>query len=270
MCCRFDWKHLLEDRRRFLLVWNEPEHTRAASRRHGPDARNPSKRASRQAPGTPSTASASLGRTSPTGTGPGRCNSSGPGARSALTRVAARPREREPGALTGRRGRAGRKHTGDSRIRGKAGLPSDPARSRDHRRRHGSRDWRVARPEAVGDSGPHSCSRVYARWRRSRGRVCPEEAARCGASDVKPVAARCSEQGRRRPCRLRCRACNGSGCGERRLVCFLDAGLARDLRWTLSGGTGPRLSYVGSRSAAGEGRRARPGGWAADSWGRLG
>jgi hypothetical protein len=50
MCCRVDSKHLPEDRRRFLLVWKERDHTRAASLRHGPDARNPSKRASRQAP----------------------------------------------------------------------------------------------------------------------------------------------------------------------------------------------------------------------------
>ena len=41
-----------------------------------------------------------------------------PGARSALTRVAARPRERESGALAGRRGQAGSKHTRDSRNRG--------------------------------------------------------------------------------------------------------------------------------------------------------
>ena len=39
--------------------------------------------------------------------------------------------------------RAAGKHLDDSRNRGKAGLSSDPARGRDHRRRHGSRDWRT-------------------------------------------------------------------------------------------------------------------------------
>ena len=53
-----------------------------------------------------------------------RCrSSSGPGAGSVLTRVAARPREREPGALAGLADQAGSKHTGDSRNRGKGGQP---------------------------------------------------------------------------------------------------------------------------------------------------
>lgn len=52
----------------------------------------------------PSTTSASGRRRSSRSISPELRVSSGPGARSALTRVAARPREREPGALAGRRG----------------------------------------------------------------------------------------------------------------------------------------------------------------------
>ena len=47
--------------------------------------------------------------------------SSGPATRWASTRVAARPREREPGALAGRRGSRPRASTGDSCNRGKRG-----------------------------------------------------------------------------------------------------------------------------------------------------
>ena len=61
--------------------------------------------------------------------------SSGPGARSALTRVAARPCERESGALAGRRGQAGSKHTRGSRNRGKGGQPVWPFTTPDRRGR---------------------------------------------------------------------------------------------------------------------------------------
>jgi hypothetical protein len=53
-----------------------------------------------------------------------RCrSSSGPGAGSALTRVAARLRGREPGALAGLAAQPGSKRTGDSRNRRKRGQP---------------------------------------------------------------------------------------------------------------------------------------------------
>ena len=68
-----------------------------------------------------------------------RSSSSGPGARSALTRVAARPREREPRALAGRRGQASSKHTRrlpQSRQRRAAGVADHNAGP--------SRAWRCA------------------------------------------------------------------------------------------------------------------------------
>ena len=56
-----------------------------------------------------------------------------PGARSALTRVAARPREREPGALAAPPDQVGSKHTGESRNRGKGGQLAWPITTPDRR-----------------------------------------------------------------------------------------------------------------------------------------
>ena len=73
-----------------------------------------------------------------------RCrSSSGPGAGSALTRVAARLRGREPGALAGLVDQPGSKHTGDSRNRRKGGQPVCVAVTTPDRRSDGdAHSWR--------------------------------------------------------------------------------------------------------------------------------
>ena len=89
----------------------------------------------RQSPSSPLRGSGSLARW---------CSSSGPGTRSASTRVAARPREREPGALAGCR-RSGRRQAHrrlpQSRQRRAAGLADHDA----DRRRYGDAHlWRIS------------------------------------------------------------------------------------------------------------------------------
>ena len=89
--------------------------------------------------------------------------SSGPGARSALTRVAARPREREPGALAGCADQAGSKHPDDSRNRGKGGQPVWPITTPDRRGRGDARRWC-----RVGRAAPHRVRPAFvqaSRWR---------------------------------------------------------------------------------------------------------
>jgi hypothetical protein len=104
-----------------------------------------------------------------------RCSvSSGPGARSALTRVAARPREREPGALAGRRG-SGRQQAHrrlpQSRRSRAAGVADHDAGP--------SMTWRcapLARSASSTDRGRETCncpSAVLGRRPRLKSRTFP-------------------------------------------------------------------------------------------------
>jgi hypothetical protein len=74
-----------------------------------------------------------------------RCrSSSGRGARWALRRVAARPREREPVCFQVVADQAGSKHTGGSRNRGKGGQPVWPISTPDRRAHGDAHHWRIA------------------------------------------------------------------------------------------------------------------------------
>jgi hypothetical protein len=105
--------------------------------------------------------------------------SSGPAARLVSRWLAARRREREPGALAGLADRAGSKHTGDSRNRGIAGLR---AVGRDGRPNRNGPPLEIGDKHVAGARGADTSVRARAgirRSRRRRGCLCPRAAARC-------------------------------------------------------------------------------------------
>jgi hypothetical protein len=105
--------------------------------------------------------------------------SSGPGARSALRSVAARPREREQVRLQVVADQAGSKHTGDSRNRGKGGQPVWPITTPDRRGHRDAHLWRQARRSHCGRSRPAFAVAQVSRTARMRRWVVRFQQRRC-------------------------------------------------------------------------------------------
>ena len=142
------------------------------------------------------------------------CNSSGPGARSALTRMAARPREREPGALAARRG-SGRQqaHRRLPQSPGKGGQPAWPITTPDRRGVEMRTFWRRTGAWLRAGRDPLSCSRELWMAARPRDCLCPKTTALAPAVSADPASALMREQDCHN-CRWDVRMPAGSG-GER-------------------------------------------------------